>query len=142
MVYLKTYQAYETTSYNLIVFAEYYVNLRLCTDTNTSNGVMTHAQGIRTEFYLITDATTNPHVENRRSNRMLGGRGQSFQNVGCQRPEHGKRGFCKWRLNAPIHKQSTELMKIGPIPGRIDKATFWAFSYAARDVLCLGLCST
>ena len=137
----------------MIVFAEYYVNLRLCTDTNTKNGVMAHAQGDQNELYLITDATTNPHSETplfirtRRNNRIMRRRGQShskdqdFQNIACQQPENGKRGFCKWRLTAPIHKQQTELMKIGPIPGRIDKATFWAFSYAARDVLCLGLCS-
>ena len=94
------------------------------------------------QFYLITDATTNPHVENRQSDRMMRRLSQShskdhdFENINCHQPEHGKRGFCKWRLTALIHKQHTELMKIGPVPGRIDKATFWAFKFEARDVLC------
>ena len=138
---------HDVTSFILIAFAEYYVNLRLCTDTNTKNGVMAHAQGNQNEFYLITDATTNPHAEYRRSDRMMRRLGQShskdhdFENIKCQKPEYGKRGFCKWRLIAPIHKQHTELMKIGPIPGHMDKATFWAFNYEARDVLCLGVYS-
>ena len=32
-------------------------------------------------------------------------------------------------------------MKVGPIPGDIDEATFFAFYYEARDVLCLGTLS-
>ena len=110
---------------------------------------MAHAHGDpRDPFYLITDATTNPYV---RMNRRRGGRGPprgrsnpkngDFQNVKCQRPEHGKRGFCIWRLLNAINKQHSELIKIGPIPGHIDKATFWAFKYESTDVLCLGLCS-
>lgn len=50
-------------------------------------------------------------------------------------------GYCKWQLLAPINQYNRNLMKVGPIPGDIDEATFFAFYYEARDVLCLGTLS-
>jgi len=51
---------------------------------------------------------------------------------------HGKNDFCKWQLLAPINQYNTKTFKMGPLPGSIDKATFFAFYYNKTDVLCLG----
>ena len=50
----------------------------------------------------------------------------------------GNNGYCKWQLLAPIHQYNTKIHKMGPFPGNIDQASFFAFYYDREDVLCLG----
>ena len=55
-----------------LVWADYYVNLRLCTDTNTrgswQKGNLAEAVGQRNSLYLVTDAAKNPgHISNHES---------------------------------------------------------------------------
>jgi len=54
------------------VWAEYYVNLRLCTDTNTrgtwQKGNLAEAVGQKNSLFLLTDAAKNPgHISNNNS---------------------------------------------------------------------------
>lgn len=54
------------------MWAEYYVNLRLCTDTNTrgtwQKGNLAEAVGQRNSLFLLTDAAKNPgHISNNNS---------------------------------------------------------------------------
>ena len=48
----------------ILVWADYYVNFRLCTDKNTRYGNLAEAIGQKDNLFLITDAAKNPgHLE-------------------------------------------------------------------------------
>ena len=66
------------TEFLFLVWAEYYVNLRLCTDTNTrgkwQKGNLAEAVGQKDSLFLVTDAAKNPnHNSNHNSFRKGNG---------------------------------------------------------------------
>ena len=96
--------------------------LKLCSDTQTSHGVMKESIGKPGGLYMINDAAANQPMNWRNKKAGL---------VEC------KDTYCKWQINAPYNQNKKQEMTVGPFPGNIGETTFMAFDYKAIDVLCL-----